>query len=330
MQGSHLAAPSQLHRHRDPPRVAWPGLCPGDEGYYDAFSPGSRRTKEEAHRPRHSHSHLPRDSWWRRLYELFYDPAEAGVQAWLMTCVGPRVYRGLQREPHCPCAASCGAEENLAPCSRPRPTQPGLLLELLEGKRVPAELCEHPTCHGHYQLPEMRRGRLRALPPAASTLREPAAPSGRLVEKPGAGSEKMGLGPVKLDGRGTQALDAGRISMSSVPSRKELWACSGPKGLLAGVSKGLAGAKQETKSSSCDPCLGGVPVWERGLEATLKARSPCRVCSRHDNQHIQEEQGPTPICLAWLPGARLPRNLRCFQGPWRPGPGEAPWIQNSP
>ena len=152
------------------------------------------------------------------------------------------------------------------------------------------------------------------------------------MEKPGAGSEKMGLGPVKLDGRGPQALDAGRISVSSIPSRKELWACSGPKGLLAGVSKVLAGAKQETKSSSCDPSLECVPVsGERGTQGHPEGSfSPVGSAAAMGSNTFRKNKVPHPLsglaprspgCLGTLGVSKVPGGQVL---------GEAPWIQNSP
>ena len=111
--------------------------------------------------------------------------------------------------------------------------------------------------------------------------------------------------------------------MSSIPSRKELWACSGPKGLLAGVSKVLAGAKQETKSSSCDPSLECVLVsGERGTQGHPEGSfSPVGSAAAMGSNTSRKNKVPHPSVWPGSQEPRLPRNLGCFQGPWRPGPG---------
>ena len=102
-----------------------------------------------------------------------------------------------------------------------------------------------------------------------------------------------------------------------------MWACSGPKGLLAGVSKVLAGAKQETKSSSCDPSLECVLVsGERGIQGHPEGSfSPVGSAAAMGSNTSRKNKVPHPSVWPGSQEPRLPRNLGCFQGPWRPGPG---------
>lgn len=296
-----------------------------DEGYYDSFSPGLEEDKKEAPSPGTPTATFPRDSYsGDALYELFYDPAEGPGSPSLDDdlCVSESLSGPAVGAPLSMCSFRVGAEENLAPVPGPDLLNQGFLQSSWRGRECLLKLCDTELAITMGIINWLRRGpELRAVP--ASALREPTAPSGGLVEKPGAGSEKMGLGPVKLDGRGTQALDAGRISTSSAPNRKELWACSSPKGLLAGVSKVLAGATQETRSSSCDPSLECVQVsGEQGTPGHPEG-SFSSVGSEATMATNTSRKNKVPNPSVW-PGSqepRLPRNLGCFQGPWRPGPG---------
>lgn len=111
--------------------------------------------------------------------------------------------------------------------------------------------------------------------------------------------------------------------MSSAPSRRELWACSGPKGPLAGVSEVLAGTKQGTSSLSRDPSLECVQVsGEEGTQGHPEG-SFSSVGSAAPMATNTSSKNKVPNPSAW-PGSQqpsFPGNLGCFQGPWRPGLG---------
>ncbi|XP_022446227.1 APC membrane recruitment protein 3 [Delphinapterus leucas] len=296
-----------------------------DEGYYDSFSPGLEEDKKEAPSPGTPAAAFPRDSYsGDALYELFYDPTEGPGSPNLDDdlCVSESLSGPALGAPLSMCSFHVGAEENLAAAPGPDLLSQSFLQSSWRGKECLLKLCDTELAITMGIINWLRRSPELRVPPA-SAPREPATPPGGLVEKPGAGSEKVCLGPVKLEGGGTRALDTGRTSMSSAPSRRELWACSGPKGPLAGVSEVLAGTKQGTSSPSRDPSLECVQVpGEEGTQGHPEG-SFSSVGSAAPMATNTSSKNKVPNPSAW-PGSQqpsFPGNLGCFQGPWRPGLG---------
>ncbi|XP_057603154.1 APC membrane recruitment protein 3 [Hippopotamus amphibius kiboko] len=294
-----------------------------DEGYYDSFSPGLEEDKKEAPSPGTPAAAFPRDSYsGDALYELFYDPTEGPGSPSLDDdlCVSESLSGPALGAPLSMCSFHLGAEENLAPAPGPDLLSQSFLQSSWRGKECLLKLCDTELAITMGIINWLRRApELRASP--ASAPGEPATPPEGLAEKPGTGSEKVGLDPVRLEGRGTQALDAGGTPVNSAPSMQELRACSGTNGPLAGVSEVLAGAEQGTSSPSSDPSLECVQV--SGEEGTQGHPEGSSVGSAAPMATNTSSKNKVPNPSAW-PGSqepRLPGNLGCFQGPWRPGLG---------
>ncbi|KAB1278648.1 APC membrane recruitment protein 3 [Camelus dromedarius] len=300
------------------PRSERPGSAStSDEGYYDSFSAGLEEDRKEAPSPGAPAAAFPRDSCsGDALYELFYDPAAgpAGPSPDDDLCVSESLSGPALGAPLSMCSFHVGAEENLALAPGPDLLSQSFLQSSWRGKECLLKLCDTELAITMGIINWLRRGpELRASP--ASAPGEPA-------QTPAAAPEKGGLGPVKLEGRGPRALDAGRTTVSSAPSTRELWACSGPEGPL-GVSEVLAGAEQGPSSPSRDPSLEC--VWISGGEGTqgCPEGSFSSVESAASVTTSISSRSKVPDPSAW-PSSQEPRppgNLGCFQGPWRPGPG---------
>ncbi|KAF5928803.1 hypothetical protein HPG69_013647 [Diceros bicornis minor] len=296
-----------------------------DEGYYDSFSPGLEEDRKEALSPGMPAATFPRDTYsGDALYELFCDPRVGPVGPSLDDdlCVSESLSGPALGAPLSMCSFHVGAEENLAPAPGPDLLSQGFLQSSWKGKECLLKLCDTELAITMGIVNWLRRGPEPRTPPA-SAPGEPTTPPGGLVEKLGADSEEKGPGPAKLEDKGARALDAGRTTVISATGRQELWAHSGTKGLLAGESEGLAGAKQGASSLSKDLSLECVQV--SGEEGT-------RGCPEGSFSSVESAASATidtssknkvPNPSAW-PGSQEPRprgNLGCFRGPWRPGLG---------
>uniref|UniRef100_A0A8D1XZ94 APC membrane recruitment protein 3 n=2 Tax=Sus scrofa TaxID=9823 RepID=A0A8D1XZ94_PIG len=298
-----------------------------DEGYYDSFSPGLEEDKKEAPSPGTPAATFPRDSYsGDALYELFYDPSEGpgGPSLDDDLCMSESLSGPALGAPLSMCSFHVGAEENLAPAPGPDLLSQGFLQSSWRGKECLLKLCDTELAITMGIVNWLRRGPERRASPA-SVPGEPISPPEGLVEKLGAGSGKVGLGPVKMEDREPQALEAGRTSASSAPSRQELWACSGIKSPHAGVSGVLAEAKQRPSSLSRDPSQECVQVsGEEGTQGCPEG-SFSSVGSAASEATNMSSKNKVPNPSAWLgcQEPRLPGNLGCFQGAWRPGLGES-------
>ncbi|KAK2490401.1 hypothetical protein MC885_009131 [Smutsia gigantea] len=294
-----------------------------DEGYYDSFSPGLEEDKKEALSPGARAAALPRDSYsGDALYELFYDPSEGPVPPSLDDdlCVSESLSGPALGTPLSMCSFRMGAEENLAPAPGPDLLSQGFLQSSWKGKECLLKLCDTELATAMGIVNWLRRGPELRTPPASAPEEPSAQPRGQ-AEKQAAGSGKRGPGPVKLEGGGAQASGAGGTPVGSAPSRQELWAHSGTKGLFAGDSEVLAGAEPGTSSLSGDPSLECVQVsGEEGAQSCREGSlSSVESSASGTTDPSREDKVPNPS--AW-PSSREPRppgNLGCFRGPWRPG-----------
>lgn len=294
-----------------------------DEGYYDSFSPGLEEDKKEASSPGTPAAAFPRDSYsGDALYELFYDPSEGPVGPGLDDdlCVSESLSGPALGAPLSMCSFHVGAEENLAPAPGPDLLSQGFLQSSWKGKECLLKLCDTELAITMGIINWLRRGPEVRTPPASAPRETATSPRGE-AEKLVAGSKKKGPDPVKLEGRGAGASDAGRTTMGSAPSRRELWAHLGPKGLPPGESKVLGGPEQGTSTLSRDPSLecvqvsgeGGTQGCHENLFSSLGSAASATTDTSSKNKvpnHWPGFQDPTP-----------PGNQECFQGPWRPGPG---------
>ncbi|KAG8513164.1 APC membrane recruitment protein 3 [Galemys pyrenaicus] len=295
-----------------------------DEGYYDSFSPGLEEDKKESPSPGTAATAFPRDSYsGDALYELFYDPSQGPVEPNLDddVCVseslsGPALGAQLSM-----CSFHVGAEENLAPAPGPDLLSQGFLQSSWKGKECLLKLCDTELAITMGIINWLRRGpELRASP--ASTPAESATSPKGPVETLGSGSGKLGPGPVKPEGRGSQASDAGRISSDTTASRKELWGHSGLKDPVAGESKVLVVAKQGTKSPPRGPSLEYTQVSrEEGMQGHPKRSFSVGPAVSETTDTSGKKEVPSPSAWPSFQELRSPGNLRQFQGPWRPGLG---------
>uniref|UniRef100_A0ABI8A5U1 APC membrane recruitment protein 3 n=1 Tax=Felis catus TaxID=9685 RepID=A0ABI8A5U1_FELCA len=295
-----------------------------DEGYYDSFSPGLEEDKKEVSSPGTPAAAFPRDSYsGDALYELFYDPSEGPVGPSLDDdlCVSESLSGPALGAPLSMCSFHVGAEENLAPTPGPDLLSQSFLQSSWKGKECLLKLCDTELAITMGIINWLRRSPELRTPPASAPGDTATSPRGQ-TEKLEAGSEQKSPGPVKLEVRGPGASDAGRTIVGSVPSRRELWAHSLTKGLLAGESKVLAGPEQVTSSLSRDPSLecvqvsgeGGTQGCYEGLFSPVgSATSATDTCSKNKVSNLwPSSQEPRP-----------PGNLEYFRGSWRPGPGES-------
>ncbi|XP_040330621.1 APC membrane recruitment protein 3 isoform X2 [Herpailurus yagouaroundi] len=296
-----------------------------DEGYYDSFSPGLEEDKKEASSPGTPAAAFPRDSYsGDALYELFYDPSEGPVGPSLDDdlCVSESLSGPALGAPLSMCSFHVGAEENLAPTPGPDLLSQSFLQSSWKGKECLLKLCDTELAITMGIINWLRRSPELRTPPASAPGDTATSPRGQ-TEKLEAGSEKKSPGPVKLEVRGPGASDAGRTIVGSVPSRRELWAHSLTKGLLAGESKVLAGPEQVTSSLSRDPSLecvqvsgeGGTQSCYEGLFSPVGSATSATTdtCSKNKVSNLwPSSQEPRP-----------PENLEYFRGSWRPGPGES-------
>ncbi|KAM4870315.1 APC membrane recruitment protein 3 [Urocitellus parryii] len=278
-----------------------------DEGYYDSFSPGLEEDKKEAPSPGTPAAAFPRDSYsGDALYELFYDPSEAPVGPSLDDdlCVSESLSGPALGTPLSMCSFHVGAEENLAPAPGPDLLSQGFLQSSWKGKECLLKLCDTELAITMGIVNWLRR----APPAPAPAPGEPATSSG---------PQRAPRGPAeKLEGSGEQASDAGRATVCSAPSRQQLWAHSGTKGLLVKESsvpgESVRGTGTPSKNSSLEEETQGHP---NGLISSVGSSASTRDIS---------SKGKAPNSTAW-PGSqkepRPPENLRNSQGPWRPGPG---------
>ncbi|XP_077632515.1 APC membrane recruitment protein 3 [Crocuta crocuta] len=291
-----------------------------DEGYYDSFSPGLEEDKKEALSPGTPAAAFPRDSYsGDALYELFYDPSEGPVGPSLDDdlCVSESLSGPALGAPLSMCSFHVGAEENLAPTPGPDLLSQSFLQSSWKGKECLLKLCDTELAITMGIINWLRRGPELRTPPASAPGETPNSPRGQ-VETLEAGSEKKGPGPVKLEGRGPGASDAGRITVGSAPSRQELWAHSLTKGLLAGESKFLTGPEQETSSLSRDPSLECVQVsGERGTQGCLFSSVESAASTTTDTS----SKSKVPNLWPSSQEPRPPGNLEYVRGPWRLGPG---------
>lgn len=300
-------------------------LSTSDEGYYDSFSPGLEEDKKEALSPGMPAATFPRDSYsGDALYELFYDPREGPIGPSLddELCVSESLSGPALGAPLSMCSFHVGAEENLAPALGPDLLSQGFLQSSWKGKECLLKLCDTELAITMGIINWLRRGPEPRSPPT-SAPGEPTALSGELSGKLRGDSEKKGPGPAKLEGRGSQASEAGWITVGSAPSRQEPWAGSVTKDLLAGESEVLAGAERGASSLSRDPSLDGVQVsGEEGTQGHPEG-SFSSVGSAASATTDTSSKNKVPNPSAW-PGSQEPRpsgNLGCLQSPWRSGLG---------
>ncbi|XP_022379991.1 APC membrane recruitment protein 3 [Enhydra lutris kenyoni] len=294
-----------------------------DEGYYDSFSPGLEEDKKEASSPGTPAAAFPRDSYsGDALYELFYDPSEGPIGPSLDDdlCVSESLSGPALGAPLSMCSFHVGAEENLAPAPGPDLLSQGFLQSSWKGKECLLKLCDTELAITMGIINWLRRGPELRTPPASGPGETVASPR-RQAEKLGAGSEKKGPDPVKLEGRGPGASDAGRTTVGSAPSRWELWAHSRPKGLLAGESKVTGGSKQGTSTPSRDSSLECAQVsgegGTQGCHEVLFSSLGCEASATTDTSSKNKIPNPWP----GFQEPRPPGNLECFQDSWRPDPG---------
>ncbi|XP_019574584.2 APC membrane recruitment protein 3 [Rhinolophus sinicus] len=293
-----------------------------DEGYYDAFSSGLEEDRKEALSPGTPAASFPRDSYsGDALYELFYDPGEGPVSPDLDDdlCVSESLSGPALGAPLSMCSFHVGAEENLAPAPGPDLLSQGFLQSSWKGKDCLLKLCDTELAVTMGVINWLRRGPELRAPPAPVPGEPTTLPRG-LVEKLGTGSEKKCPGPGKLEGRGAQASDTGGITVGSAPSRQEMWVCSGTKGLLAGESDVLAGAKQGTSSLSKDPSLKSTQV--SGEEGTRNCHeglfSLAGSAASVITDTFSKNKVPNPSAWPHSQETRPPGNVECLQDPWRP------------
>jgi len=295
-----------------------------DEGYYDSFSPGLEEDKKEASSPG-TPAAFPRDSYsGDALYELFYDPSEGPVGPSLDDdlCVSESLSGPALGAPLSMCSFHVGAEENLAPAPGPDLLSQGFLQSSWKGKECLLKLCDTELAITMGIINWLRRGPELRTPPASAPGETATSPRGQ-AEKVGADSEKKGPHPVKLEGRGARASDAGRTAVGSAPSRRKLWAHSGPEGLLAGESKVLGGPEQGTSTLSRDPSLECVQVSGEGRMQGCHEGLFSSVGSAASATKDTSSKNKVPNPWPGFQEPRPPGNLECFQGPWRPGPGRS-------
>ncbi|XP_019325058.2 APC membrane recruitment protein 3 [Panthera pardus] len=296
-----------------------------DEGYYDSFSPGLEEDKKEASSPGTPAAAFPRDSYsGDALYELFYDPSEGHVGPSLDDdlCVSESLSGPALGAPLSMCSFHVGAEENLAPTPGPDLLSQSFLQSSWKGKECLLKLCDTELAITMGIINWLRRSPELRTPPASAPGDTATSPRGQ-TEKLEAGSEQKSPGPVKLEGRGPGASDAGRTIVGSVPSRRELWAHSLTKGLLAGESKVLAGPERVTSSLSRDTSLECVQVsGEGGTQGCYEGLfSPVGSATSATTDTCSKNKVPNLWPSSQEP--RPPGNLEYFRGSWRPGPGES-------
>lgn len=295
-----------------------------DEGYYDAFSPSLEEDKKEVVSPGTPAAAFPRESYsGDALYELFCDPNEGPVGLDDDLCVSESLSEPALGMPLSICSFHMGAEENLAPRPSPDLLSQGFLQSSWKGKECLLKLCDTELTITMGIINWLRRSpELHASP--ISTPGYPATPFREMVENLGAGSEKKDPGLVKLEVREAHTSDAGGITVSSKPSRQELWAHSGTKGLLAGESKVLAGPEQETSSLSRDPTLKCVQVsGEEGIRGCHEGLfsslgSAISMMTGTSSQNKVKNKIINPFAWHHSQELRAPGKMGCFRDQQRP------------
>lgn len=296
-----------------------------DEGYYDAFSSSLEEDRKEAMSPGTPAAAFPLESYsGDALYELFCDPSEGPVGLDDDLCVSESLSEPALGMPLSICSFHMGAEEDLASGPSPDLLSQGFLQSSWKGKECLLKLCDTELTITMGIINWLRRSPELHAPPI-STPGDPATPFRGLVENLGAGSEKKGPGLVKLEVRGAHASDAGGITVSSRPSRQELWAHLGTKSLLAGESKVLAWPEQETSSLSRDPSLKCVQV--SGEEGTRGCReglfsslgSATSMMTGTSSQNKIKNKIINPFAWPHSQELRAPGKMGYFRDQQRPG-----------
>ncbi|XP_069330080.1 APC membrane recruitment protein 3 [Eulemur rufifrons] len=280
-----------------------------DEGYYDSFSPGLEEDRKEATSPGTPAAPFPRDSYsGDALYELFHDPSEGpvGPSPDDDLCVSESLSGPALGTPLSMCSFHVGAEENLAPAPGPDLLSQGFLQSSWKGKECLLKLCNTELAITMGIVSWLRRGPAPRAPP---TPEEPTAPPGP-QRAPRARAEK-------LEGGGAQTSDAGGPTVCSAPRRQELWECSGTKCLLAGASEGPVGTGQGPSTLPRHPSLEkGTPGHPEGSFSSVLSAAAATADTSNKNKAPSPSARPSS-----QKEPRLPGDLGCFQGPWRPGRG---------
>ncbi|XP_053454354.1 APC membrane recruitment protein 3 [Nycticebus coucang] len=274
-----------------------------DEGYYDSFSPGLEEDRKEATSPGTPAAPFPRDSYsGDALYELFHDPSEVpvGPSPDDDLCVSESLSGPALGTPLSICSFHMGAEENLAPAPGPDLLSQGFLQSSWKGKECLLKLCDTELAITMGIVSWLRRGPGPRAPPAPV---EPTVPLG---------PQKAPRGPAeKLEGRGSQASEAGGPPVCSAPGRQELWARSSAKSLPpresqvpGSTAQGPGSLEEGTQGrpSGLFSSVGSAAAVTADTPSTNKALSPSTWPS--------SQKEPRP-----------PGDLGSFQGLWRPAHG---------
>nr|XP_020040116.1 APC membrane recruitment protein 3 [Castor canadensis] len=267
-----------------------------DEGYYDSFSPGLEEDKKEAPSPGTPAAAFPRDSYsGDALYELFYDPSEVPVGPSLDDdlCVSDSLSGPALGTPLSMCSFHVGAEENLAPAPGPDLLSQGFLQSSWKGKECLLKLCDTELAITMGIVNWLRR-----TPPApVPAPGEPTAPPD---------PSRIPRGPTeKVESRENQALDTGRATVCSAPSRQELWARPSNKACLAGERE----------------VPGGVVRGSSTLYKDLSLEERTQGCPEGSFSSVGSAVTTTTNIFSKSKEPRQSGNLRHSQGPWWPGHG---------
>lgn len=287
-----------------------------DEGYYDSFSPGLEEEKKEAASPATPAAAFPRDSYsGDALYELFYDPSQAPVGPILDDdCVSESLSGPALGTPLSMCSFRVGAEENLAPAPGPDLLSQGFLQSTWKGKECLLKLCDTELAITMGIVNWLRRTPQATAPTPASTpastpaivLREPAAPPDPHRVLRGTSAD--------MKGREDQALDMGKDVQCFSPSRQVPWAHSGTKDLLIREREVQGEPARGINTPSKDGSL------EEGTQNVSEGRSSSEVTTTTSISRNSKAVN-TATRLSSQKELGTPGNLRCSQGPLRPGPG---------
>uniref|UniRef100_A0A8C6RFM3 APC membrane recruitment 3 n=1 Tax=Nannospalax galili TaxID=1026970 RepID=A0A8C6RFM3_NANGA len=263
-----------------------------DEGYYDSFSPGLEEDKKEAVSPGTPAAAFPRDSYsGDALYELFYDPSEAPVGPCLDDdlCVSESLSGPALGTPLSMCSFHVGAEENLAPAPGPDLLSQGFLQSSWKGKECLLKLCDTELAITMGIVNWLRR-----TPPV------PTPASGEPSDPPG--TNRVHRGPAEnLEGRENKA------TVCLAPSRKEPWAHSGTKDLLARESKVQREPVRGIGTPSKDLSL------EEGTQDLPEGLSSAATITTGISRKSKAPNPTTWPSSQKEPGS--PGNLTCSQGP---------------
>ncbi|ELW62180.1 APC membrane recruitment protein 3 [Tupaia chinensis] len=286
-----------------------------DEGYYDSFSPGLEEDKREAPSPGTPAAAFPRDSYsGDALYELFYDPSEGPVGPSLDDdlCVSESLSGPALGTPLSMCSFRVGAEENLAPAPGPDLLSQGFQQSSWKGKECLLKLCDTELAITMGIVNWLRRGPELRAPPAPAPAPAPGEPTAPPASQRGPRRQAE-----RLEGREDRASDVGRATVCSAPSRQELWAWPGSKGLLVRENEVPGGPLQGTSTISRDLPLEEVT---RGCPAGLFSSVGSAVTVTTDTSN--KNMAPNPSTQPSSQEEPRPLgNWGCFQGPWRSGHG---------